>query len=325
MQNPLGRGNVLNIPGKGLNMNPSHSSPDWSFFDHLPEAAVFLGSDGQIERMNLQAENLFRRLSSDSPKTANHLNLILDVAGNELHSFREWQEWDYSFQKEIASPEGHLFFQIKMRRFKRPDPFGFATFILVTEITPQLRLSHALAHLNQDLEERVNQRTIQLKEANESLVHYITECKNQAEFLQEFASAVRDTADHIIITDDKGLIHYVNPAFERQTGFTLSELRGKTPRVLKSGEMPPLFFEKLWQAINKGEVFRAEFINKKKNGDIYVEEKTISPIKNAKGEITHFVSVGRDVTKRKEVREDRSQFIDDPQGDLASPSLHLQM
>lgn len=306
-------------------IGPLGSSLDWSFFDQLPEAAIFLGPDGQIERMNLLAENLFRRLSSDSPIAANNLNLIQDLAGNELHSFREWQEWDYSFQKEIASPEGHMFFQIKMRRFQRPDPFRFGTFILVTEITPQLRLSQELAKLNKDLEERVTKRTTELKEANESLLHYITEYKNQADFLQEFASAVRDTADQIIITDDKGLIHYVNPAFERQTGFTLLELHGKTPRILKSGKMPPLFFEKLWKAINRGEVIRAEFTNKKKNGDIYVEEKTISPIKNAKGEITHFVSVGRDMTARKKIEEDRSQRIDNPQDDLVSPSLHLQM
>jgi len=110
----------------------------------------------------------------------------------------------------------------------------------------------------------------------------------------------------VIITDQNGVIQYVNPAFEKLTGFSLTEAIGKTPRILKSDRHPPKFFQKLWKAILGGEVFRAEFINQKKNGELYCEEKTITPIKDEQERTTHFVSVGRAVAQRNSSEEKES-------------------
>lgn len=127
--------------------------------------------------------------------------------------------------------------------------------------------------------------------------------------LAPLALAVQQTADHIIITDAQGRIQYVNPAFERFTGFTKEEVIGRTPRLLKSGHHDLKFFRELWKTLLSGNVFRAVFTNKKKDGQIYGEEKTIAPIKDERGVITHFVSTGRDITERRQIEEERESHI----------------
>ncbi len=111
--------------------------------------------------------------------------------------------------------------------------------------------------------------------------------------MKKLSSADGQAADHVIITDKHGIIEYVNPAFEKLTGFSLREAVGHIPRLVKSTHHPPEFFRNLWMSILAGGVFRAEFINQKKNGELYRVEKTITPIKDEHGRITHFVSVGR--------------------------------
>lgn len=104
----------------------------------------------------------------------------------------------------------------------------------------------------------------------------------------------------IIITDPKGVIEYVNSAFEQVTGYTRAEVIGKNVNLLKSDEHDADFFRHLWATINRGETFRDVFVNRGKNGLVYCEVKTISPIKDAHGHITQFISVGRRVGHRTE-------------------------
>ncbi len=134
-------------------------------------------------------------------------------------------------------------------------------------------------------------------------VQDITETRQAEEALQTLSSAVEQTADQVIMTDREGRIRYVNPAFEKHTGFTREEVMGQTPRILKSGTHPAAFFEKLWATLVRGEVFRGVFANRKKDGTPYYEEKTIAPIRDPQGRITHFVSTGRDITERQRAEE----------------------
>ncbi|WP_420629818.1 GAF domain-containing protein [Candidatus Leptofilum sp.] len=106
------------------------------------------------------------------------------------------------------------------------------------------------------------------------------------------------TADHILVTDPNGTILYVNPAFTTVTGFTAKEALGKTPRILKSGAHDDAFYAELWDTVLSGDVFRGMTINKKKDGALYYEEKTITPVKDENGNITHLISTGKDVTER---------------------------
>lgn len=131
----------------------------------------------------------------------------------------------------------------------------------------------------------------------------ITQKRQAEETQRKLSSAVEHTADIVIVVKKDGIIEYVNPAFEKITGYTLEEAVGKTPRILKSGKHDEKFYEHLWGTILSGEVFYGVLINKKNNGELYYAEKTITPVKDEHGTITHFVSTDKDITERKRAEE----------------------
>jgi PAS domain S-box-containing protein len=138
--------------------------------------------------------------------------------------------------------------------------------------------------------------------------HNITKKKETETLIQTLTSAVEQTADSIIITDRSGLIEYVNPAFEQTTGYTRAEVDGLTPRILKSGVHDTAFYERLWDTILSGNVFRDTLANRKKNGEIFYAEQTITPMRGATGDITHFVTVIKDVTEQRKQQEQQFQM-----------------
>jgi len=115
--------------------------------------------------------------------------------------------------------------------------------------------------------------------------------------------AVEQTADTVMITDRQGVIEYVNPAFEETTGYSANEVLGRTPSLLKSGLHDEQFYKALWALLIAGKPFRGIIINRKKSGQLYWAAQTISSMKNENGEITHFVSVLKDVTELRKQQE----------------------
>jgi two-component system cell cycle sensor histidine kinase/response regulator CckA len=118
------------------------------------------------------------------------------------------------------------------------------------------------------------------------------------EQLRKLSHAVEQSADTVLITDREGMIEYVNPAFEALTGYSREEVMGKTPHILKSGEQGPEVYQELWKTIVSGNVYRSILVNRKKNGELYYVEESISPVRDASGAVTHFISNGRDLTER---------------------------
>lgn len=113
---------------------------------------------------------------------------------------------------------------------------------------------------------------------------------------QMIARAVEHTEDSVLITDRLGVIRYVNPGFSRTTGYSADDVQGHTPRLLKSGRHEPTFYRQLWGRLLAGEPYQGLIVNRKKSGELYTSQQTISPIRDENGEITHFVAVLRDVT-----------------------------
>jgi PAS domain S-box-containing protein len=130
-----------------------------------------------------------------------------------------------------------------------------------------------------------------------------TERQKTEEHLRRLSSAVEQTADSVLITDQRGTIEYVNPAFEATTGYSSTEVLGRNPNILKSGLQSPDYYRELWATILRGEPFRGTTVNRKKNGDLYYAEQTITGIKGHNGTITHFVSVLKDMTERRKLQE----------------------
>jgi len=121
--------------------------------------------------------------------------------------------------------------------------------------------------------------------------------------MRKLSSALEQTADSVMITDRNGIVEYINPMFCELTGFSPSEVIGNKANVVKSGHHDNEFYTQLWRTILDGEVFRGTFVNKKKDGSLYYEEKTITPLRSGQGEITHFVSTGKDITERMQTEE----------------------
>lgn len=131
----------------------------------------------------------------------------------------------------------------------------------------------------------------------------ITERKRAEEELLKLSSAIEQSPVSVVITDAKGNIEFVNPKFTEITGYEREEALGLNPRILKSGETPPEEYRKLWDTLSSGNVWHGEFHNKKKNGELFWEFATISPVKDRQGVITHYIAIKEDITNRKRLEE----------------------
>ncbi len=151
--------------------------------------------------------------------------------------------------------------------------------------------------------------------------------------VRHLSEAVKQSPVSVVLTNNMGVIEYVNPKFESVTGYSLAEIKGQNPRVLKSGETSSADYSELWQTINQGGTWRGIFHNKKKNGELYWESASISGIRNLEGEITHFLAVKEDITEQK-MLEERFQYcfnsapvamvMSDDQGRVLLTNDHLQ-
>lgn len=127
----------------------------------------------------------------------------------------------------------------------------------------------------------------------------VTERRRTDEQTRLQTTALSAAANAIVITDSDANIEWVNPAFTQLTGYSLEEVVGKNPRILNSGVHSWEFFSDLWRTIRSGEPWHGELVNRRKNGDLYIEEMTVTPVLNEEQEITHFVAIKQDVTQRK--------------------------
>jgi PAS domain S-box-containing protein len=137
----------------------------------------------------------------------------------------------------------------------------------------------------------------------------ITEHKRADEQLRKLWRAVEQSPATIVITDTTGKIEYVNQKFAELTGYTPGEAVGKNPRILKTEHTPREQYAKLWNTILAGDEWRGEFQNKKKNGELYWESATISPILNERGETTHFLAIKEDITEHKQMQVQLEQSL----------------
>ena len=131
------------------------------------------------------------------------------------------------------------------------------------------------------------------------MVQDITERKAAEQRLLILSKAVDSAANGIAITDREGSITWVNPAFTNLTGYTLEEVLGRNPRLLKSGKHSNAFYTDLWETIVSGKPWHGELTNRRKDGVFYTDEMTITPVRDWSGEITHFIAIKEDITPRK--------------------------
>lgn len=172
----------------------------------------------------------------------------------------------------------------------------------------KLRIDHQVRYENLPLESQTGRHQEVEVVANlyDENGHTVIQCnvrditvrKRSEEALRLTNTAMESVASAIFITSPDGSIQYVNPAFTRLSGYAATEAIGRKPCLISSGEHDEAFYQKLWQTITSGRIWSGQITNRHRDGQPYVCEQSISPVKNTKGQITHFVSVQTDITER---------------------------
>jgi len=154
----------------------------------------------------------------------------------------------------------------------------------------------------------------------------ITERKLADAEYKKLSTVVAQSANTIIITDTDGKIEYTNPRFTEVSGYTAEEVVGKNPKFLGSGRQNEEFHAKVWETVKSGKIWKGEFQNKAKNGDLFWEQATISPIRNDEGEIRNFLTIKEDITilknallKAKESDKLKSSFLASMSHEIRTP------
>jgi two-component system, sensor histidine kinase and response regulator len=153
---------------------------------------------------------------------------------------------------------------------------------------------------------RVNARPIRLRGRDHVLGIWedVTEQKRRDERMRMLALAVEQSPESIIVTDVDARIEYVNDAFLRVSGHTAAEVMGRTPRLMKSGTTPASTYVEMWAALTRGEAWKGELFNRRKDGSEYVVAATIAPVRGPDGRVTHYLAIEEDITARKQMSDE---------------------
>ena len=155
--------------------------------------------------------------------------------------------------------------------------------------------------------------------SRDELNKQIVERKIFEERMRMQAVALESAATAIVIADSHGNIIWANPAFTKLTGYDISEVIGKNPRILKSGKQDDAFYKEMWDTIHSGKVWHCELYNRHKDGTIYPEEMTITPVYNDQGEIVQYIAIKQDITRRKDIDNMKNRFISMVSHELRTP------
>ncbi len=248
--------------------------------DELLLADQLLSADFQLEWLRVDTEQALREALAD--------------------------EWDIVFS-DYSMP--HFSGARALEIVKRHDPD--IPFIFVSGTIGEETAVHGMRAGAQDYVMKGNlARLVPAVERELAEAKVRRERRHTEQLVRRLSQAVEQAADSVFITDRQGTIQYVNPSFERLTGYSAAEAIGTTPALIKSDRHDDAFFHKLWDTILAGRIFQETLVNRRKDGGLFYEEKTIAPLFDNRRQIASFVSTGRDVTDRIRAEETRGQLLE---------------
>ncbi|MGM0602807.1 MAG: EAL domain-containing protein [Bacillota bacterium] len=233
---------------------------------HSPFAIISWGKDGNIIEWNKSAEKLFG-WEKEEIEGRNFINTIIAEADRD-----KWEIFQDNSCKEIP-------LELKS---KAVDKDGN----LIT-----CRWNNSALEKENSIKEII------------SISENITEKIDKENKMFKLIKAINETDNWVVITDPAGNIEYANTTVEDITGYKREEIMGENPSIFKSGKHKESYYKNMWETIKSGKAFNDILINKKKNGDFFYSEQTITPIQSDNGEILNFISVGRDITKNEKLRK----------------------
>jgi diguanylate cyclase (GGDEF)-like protein/PAS domain S-box-containing protein len=246
-----------------------------ALFQGAPDAIVITDKESRIVLVNNQTITLFGY--SMDELMGNSIDLVIPERYREAYS-----KYQKAFIDEIETRPGISLPLNGIRKNKREIPIEIA-------LSP-VKIPSGVIFTN--------------------IIRDLTIRKEAEEQLRLQSVALESAANGILITDRNGNIQWVNPAFTKMTGYSADEVRGKNPRILKSGLVLQDTYSDLWKTILSGNVWHGELINQKKDGSIITEEQTIAPVRDSAGHIIHFIAIKQDITERKHAEEALSKRSD---------------
>ncbi|HEX9388893.1 MAG TPA: PAS domain S-box protein [Anaerolineales bacterium] len=215
-------------------------------------------------------------------------------------SIREGRDTYEIEHRSVRRPSGEVrIVHEKCEHFRDENGQIVRSVGMVHDITERKWAEEALRMARDELELRVRERTEELAATNKELVKEIAERQEIERQLRIQTTAMETAANGIIITDCQGIIEWTNPALTQISGYEAHELIGQGMRLFQSGKHHADFYGQLWETILAGNVWRGEITNRRKDGNLYIEEQTITPVRNGNGQISHFIAIKQDVTERK--------------------------
>jgi PAS domain S-box-containing protein len=247
----------------------------------------------QIETELLESEINFRRSISESPVGIRIVSVDGDTvyankAFLDIYEFNSLEEFTSTPAKNRYTPESYIQHQKRKEKRKKGDEESGYEISIVCK-------NGDMRHVKVSRKEVLWNGIKHFQVINLN----ITEQRNAEEELRKLSRAVEQSPDAICITNPEGIIEYVNPITIELTGYTREELSGRKTSIFSSAEKPSEGYAELWQTITAGNIWSGDLHNKKKNGDLYWESTTISPIFDNQGRITHFLAIKEDITERK--------------------------
>jgi len=287
------------------------------------DGILIVDRDGKIARWNQKFVDLWRvpdELLNTQIKDPVLGYVLTQIAQPEIFLARVMELYEHpeEFSQDLIElVDGRIF-----DRYSQPLRIGdeiVGRFWSFRDRTSQIIAERTIKNQKEELEQRVIERTRSLEDANRKLTVINSElnqrrleAEEHQRKLQQLSSAVVNSPTTIVITDHRGIIEYVNPKFFDMTGYLPEEAIGQNPKILNAGLLPKELYTEMWSTIIAGMEWRGDLCNKKKNGDIFWEHASISPIRDAHGKITHFVAVKEDITEQRQIaeklRESESRF-----------------
>ena len=252
-----------------------------------------IASEIRYRRLFESAKDGILILDAETGKIVDVNPFLINLLGYSKEQFLEKEIWEIGFFRDIVANK-EKFLELQEKEYVRYKDLPLETSIgrkIHVEFVSNVYLADKL-------------KVIQCN------IRDITERKLAEDEVRKLSRGVQQSPASIIITDIKGNIEYVNPKLTEITGYQLSDLVGRNPRIFSSGEKPKSEYKILWHTISSGNEWNGELHNKKKNGELYWENALISPIKNENGEITNFIAIKEDITERKKMVEELTLALD---------------